>query len=76
MSRPDRPFAAMPLETAIALRWSLRDIHAGRLKLTPLDPAHLDILLQMGLVALTDDQRPVLTEAGRAAIGDDESEQG
>lgn len=70
MNASDTPFAHIPLEQAIALRWSLRDIFARRLKLTPLDPAHLDMLMQMGLVVLDDAQQPELTDAGRDVIAD------
>jgi hypothetical protein len=36
----------------IDLRWTLRDIKAGRLKLTPLDPEHVRELIDQGLVEL------------------------
>jgi hypothetical protein len=63
----DRPLANFELEKAIALRWSLRDIAAKRLKLSPLKQDDLRELLELGLVELEDDM-PVVTEAGRAAL--------
>jgi hypothetical protein len=47
----------------IDLRWTLRDIKAGRLKLIPLDPEHVRELTDRGLVELQNDI-PVITEAG------------
>jgi hypothetical protein len=47
----------------IDLRWTLRDIKAARLKLTPPDPEHVRELIDRGLVELRDDI-PVITEAG------------
>jgi hypothetical protein len=47
----------------IDLRWTLRDIQASRLALTPPDPEHVRELIDRGLVELRDDI-PVITEAG------------
>ncbi|MEH2468981.1 hypothetical protein V1281_001763 [Nitrobacteraceae bacterium AZCC 2161] len=47
----------------IDLRWTLRDIKASRLTLTPPDPEHVRELIDRGLVELRDDI-PVITEAG------------
>jgi hypothetical protein len=52
---------------AIVLRWTLRDIRAKRLGLFPLDKHVFQMLLDMGLVELSDGQ-PILTQAGSAAI--------
>ncbi|MGY4571871.1 MULTISPECIES: hypothetical protein [Bradyrhizobium] len=65
----DNPFAEFSLERAIGLRWILRDIQAGRLKLSPVSDEDLRILAEVGLVELHDDE-PRLTEAGAAVLSD------
>jgi len=62
------PWAALDLDTAIRLRWALRDIKAKRTKLTPVSPSDLKTLLEMGLVEMRDDA-PLLTNEGHQAIG-------
>jgi hypothetical protein len=37
----DNPFAEFSLERAIALRWTLRDIQARRLKMSPVNDEHM-----------------------------------
>jgi hypothetical protein len=66
MRMANNPFAEFALERAIALRWTLRDIQAGRLKLSPVSD---DVLIELGLVELHDNE-PVLTEAGAAVLSD------
>ena len=61
------PFADLDLERAIALRWTLRDIKAKRLKLSPVSPADLAALSELGLIEVQDDV-PVLTQAGQDAL--------
>jgi hypothetical protein len=61
------PFARYPLEQAIALRWTLRDIKAKRLKLSPVSEADLTILAELGLIEMRDDV-PVLTPAGHDTL--------
>lgn len=51
------------------MRWTLRDIQAGRLKLSPVSDEDLGVLIELGLVELHDDQ-PELTEAGAAVLND------
>lgn len=63
----DNPFAEFPLETAIGLRWSLRDIQARRLKLSPVSDDDLHVLSELGLVEVRE-EGPVLTQAGTAAL--------
>ena len=63
----ERPLANFDLETAIALRWALRDILGNRLKLSPLRDDHLRTLIELGLVEMRDDT-PVVTPAGLAAL--------
>lgn len=54
-------------DRAIALRWTLRDIRAGRLQLSPVCPTDLNNLIAMGLVELKNGA-PQLTQAGERAI--------
>ncbi len=61
------PFAHLGLERAIALRWTLRDIKAKRLKLSPVSAGDLNILTELGLIEMRDDV-PALTNAGHAVL--------
>lgn len=69
MRMANNPFAEFALDRAIALRWTLRDIQAGRLKLSPVSDDDLQVLIKLGLVELHGDE-PVLTEAGAAVLSD------
>ncbi|HTB02605.1 MAG TPA: hypothetical protein VK804_19250 [Bradyrhizobium sp.] len=61
------PFVQFSLEKAIALRWTLRDIKANRLKLSPVSASDLATLTELGLIEMRDDV-PVLTQAGHDAL--------
>ena len=61
------PWARLDLDTAIRLRWALRDIKAKRTKLTPVSPSDLKTLIEMGLAEMCDDA-PMLTNQGHQAI--------
>lgn len=63
----ERPLANLDLETAISLRWALRDIHGNRLKLSPVEDDDLGTLIELGLVEIRD-EAPVVTQAGLAAL--------
>ena len=63
----DNPFAEFSLDRAIGLRWMLRDIQAGRLKLSPVSDEDLRVLTELGLIELEDDG-PALTAAGAAVL--------
>ena len=63
----DNPFAEHDLERAIGLRWTLRDIQARRLKMSPVSDEDLLVLTELGLVELRD-EGPVLTQAGAALL--------
>lgn len=67
MTDGSTPFASFDVERAIALRWTLRDIKAKRLKLSPASESDLQTLIELGLVELRDDV-PVLTLAGHDAL--------
>jgi hypothetical protein len=63
----ENPFAQFSLEKAIDLRWTLRDIQARRLKMSPVSDEDLKILTGLGLVEVRDEGL-VLTPAGTAAL--------
>ncbi len=65
--RDDNPFADLGLERAIQLRWTLRDIKAHRLLLSPVNDEDLSLLTERGLVEVSDGV-PTLTQAGLDAI--------
>ncbi len=67
MTDSSAPFAHLGLERAIALRWTLRDIRAKRLKFSPVSAGDLDTLTELGLVELHDEV-PVLTNAGHSVL--------
>ena len=73
------PFAGLNLETAIRLRWALRDIKAKRTKWSPVSPDDLKRLTELGLIEMYDEE-PMLTNEGMRAIahstGPNESERG
>jgi hypothetical protein len=60
------PLAGLDLDTAIRLRWTLRDIKAKRTKITPVSPSDLKTLIEMGLVEMRD-EAPMLTNEGHQA---------
>ena len=57
----------LSLETAIRLRWTLRDIKAKRTKLLPVNPNDLAALIDLGFVEMSEDA-PTLTDAGDRAL--------
>ena len=61
------PSARLDLDTAIRLRWALRDIKAKRTKLTPVSPSDLKTLMEMGLIEMCDDAT-MLTNEGHHAL--------
>ena len=61
------PLDHLTLERSIALRWTLRDISAKRLTLSPVKDEDLAVLTERGLVEVMDGV-PVLTDAGRGTI--------
>ena len=60
-------WAGLDLDTAIRLRWALRDIKAKRTKLTPVSPSDSKTLLEMGLINMSVDA-PLLTNEGHQAL--------
>jgi hypothetical protein len=65
--QPDSPLAGLSLDTAIHLRWVLRDIKGKRTKLSPVNLDDLRTLIEMGLVEMRDEV-PVLTNEGERAL--------
>jgi hypothetical protein len=65
--QPDSPLVGLDLDTAIHLRWVLRDIKAKRTKLSPVGPDDLRTLIEMGLVEMRDEV-PVLTNEGHRVL--------
>ena len=61
------PWVELDLDTAIRLRWTLRDIKAKRTKLTPINPSDLKTLIELGLVEMRDDA-PMLTNEAHQAL--------
>lgn len=62
------PIQDVGLETAIRLRWVLRDIRSTRTKFTPPGSDGLMLLEQRGLITMNDDGEPVMTDAAHSAI--------
>jgi hypothetical protein len=65
---PDLQMPHLDVDTAIRLRWVLRDIKGKRTGLTPVGVEDLRSLLEMGLVEMRGDD-PVLTNEGERALG-------
>lgn len=63
----DNPFADLSLERAIGLRWTLRDIQARRLKMSPVSDEDLNFLAELGMIEVRD-EGPVLTPAATALL--------
>ena len=63
----DGPLDSFSPDRIIDLRWTLRDIKAKRLKMSPISESDLRALMELGLVEVRDDD-PVLTPAGHAAL--------
>jgi hypothetical protein len=66
--QPRSVLDGLSLETAIRLRWALRDIKAKRTKLSPVNQNDLMALIELGLIEMRDDV-PELTNEGHRAIG-------
>ena len=67
VERPARLLSTLSIETAIRLRWALRDIKGNRTKLSPVSSEDLKTLIDMGLVKMCDDV-PVVTANGCTEI--------
>jgi hypothetical protein len=65
--QPRSVLDGLSLDTAIRLRWALRDIKAKRTKLSPISQNDLMALIELGLIEMRDDV-PQLTNEGHRAI--------
>ena len=65
--QPHSGLAGLNLDTAIRLRWALRDIKGKRTKLSPVSPDDLTALIELGLVEMRDGA-PILTNVGDRAL--------
>ena len=65
--QPRSVLDGLNLDTAIRLRWALRDIKAGRTKFSPISQNDLTALIELGLIEMQDDV-PELTNEGHRAI--------
>jgi hypothetical protein len=63
----DSPLAKFSLERAIGLRWTLRDILAQRLKMSPVSKEDLGVLTELSLIEQRD-QGLVVTQTGIAVL--------
>jgi len=64
---PDMQMPQLDMDTAIRLRWALRNIKGKRTKLMPVSPGDLRTLTEMGFVEMRD-EITVLTNQGELAI--------
>jgi hypothetical protein len=64
---PDLQMKHLDVDTAIRLRWALRDIKGKRTKLMPVSPEDVRTLVDLGLIEMRDDV-PVLTNEGVRAL--------
>jgi hypothetical protein len=68
MAEQPRPVLdGLNLDTAIRLRWVLRDIKAKRTKLSPISQDDLMALIELGLIEMRDEE-PMLTDEGHRAL--------
>jgi hypothetical protein len=65
--QPNSPLAGLSLDTAIHLRWVLRDIKGKRSKFMPVSADDLRTLIEMGLIKMRDEV-PVLSNEGERAL--------
>ena len=65
---PDLQMPHLDVDTAIRLRWALRDIKGKRTGLMPVSADDLKTLVELGLVEMRGDE-PVLTSEGDRALG-------
>jgi hypothetical protein len=63
---PDLQMKHLDLDTAIRLRWALRDIKGKRTKLMPVSPEDVRTLVELGLIEMRDDVGVLTNEGARA----------
>lgn len=67
VDQPESVLDGLNLDTAIRLRWALRDIKAKRSRFLPISQDDLMALIDLELVEMRD-ETPVLTNAGYRAL--------
>ena len=65
--QPDSPLAGLSLDTAIHLRWCLRDIKGKRTEFMGVSPDDPRTLTNLGLIEMRNEV-PVLTNEGERAL--------
>lgn len=65
--QPRSVLDGLNLDTAIRLRWVLRDIKARRTEFSPISQSDLMALIELGLIEMRDDV-PHLTDEGHRAL--------
>src|SRR5258707_5822066 len=65
--QPRSVLDGLNLDTAIRLRWALRDIKAKRTKFSPVGQDDLMAMIELGLIEMQNDE-PALTNEGMRAI--------
>ena len=58
--------AGLDVDTAIRLRWALRDIKGKRTRFSPVSPDDVKQLIEMGLIEMRDEVSVLTTEGERA----------
>ena len=56
VQRGFKRLTSLGLDNAIRMRWPLRDIRGKRLKLSPVDPNDLCVLIDMGYIEMINDE--------------------
>jgi hypothetical protein len=64
--KPDLQMTHLDMDTAIRLRWTLRDINGKRTSWSPVSSDDLRTLIEMGLVEMRDEVPVITTEGDRA----------
>ena len=65
--QPRSVLDGLSLDTAIRLRWALRDIKAGRTEFSPVSQNDLMALIELGPIEMHDNE-PMLTNDGHRAM--------
>jgi len=65
-TQPDSPLAGISRDSAIRLRWTMRDIKSKRTKLSPVDPSDMKALIELGLVEMRNEVLQLTSRGDRA----------
>ena len=64
--QPRSVLDGLNLDTAIRLRWALRDLKAGRTEFSPVSQNDLTALIELGLIEMQDDVLQLTNDGHRA----------